>query len=317
MADEPTPPHASRSGRQQTLWAYAMLVLVMAFWAGNSVVARAVRSDIPPFTLALLRWSGAFAVLAPFALPKVLAQRAAIVRAWRPVLLLGGLGVASFNAFLYSGLRHTTASNALLLQAAIPALVLLADRILFRVRPGLPAVAGVLLSMAGVALIVLRGDPAALVDARFNLGDVLVLGGVVCWALYTSLLRLRPALHPLSFLAATFAVGIVAMAPLAAGEWAAGERIHWTAQTALATAYVAVLPSVVSYALFNTAVARLGAGPAGQAINLLPVFGALFAAALLGEPLLPYHFAGMALVLVGIVLPASAAAGFRRGRSSC
>jgi len=307
------PAEPNQAARAQVVWAYAMLVLVMLFWAGNSIVARAVRADIPPFTLALIRWCGAFLVLAPFALPRVLAERAAIVRAWRPVLLLGVLGVASFNAFLYSGLRHTTASNALLLQAAIPALVLLADRLAFRTRPGLPAVAGVLLSMAGVVLIVLHGDPAALFHTGFNRGDVMVLAGVVCWALYTSLLRLRPALHPLSFLAATFAVGIVAMAPFAIGEWAAGERIHWTPQTALAAAYVAVLPSVVAYALFNTAVTRLGAGPAGQAINLLPVFGALFAAALLGERLAPYHVSGMALVLVGIALPAFAAA--RAGRA--
>ena len=304
-----TPPAAG--ARQGVAAAYAMLALVMAFWAGNSIVARAVREDIPPFTLALLRWTLALAVLAPFALRHVRAERRTILAAWRPILLLGLLGVGCFNAFLYSGLAHTTAANAMLLQAAIPALVLCADRAIFRLRPTAVAVAGVLLSMAGVVYIVARGDPVALARTGLNLGDLLVLGGVLAWALYTSLLRTRPKLHPMSFLAATFAVGAVAMVPLAAMEWATGRTIAWSLQAGLAVAYVAVLPSVIAYALFNAAVARLGAGPAGQAINLMPLFGALLASLLLGEPLHGYHFAGMALVMLGVGV--TAAGMLRRG----
>jgi drug/metabolite transporter (DMT)-like permease len=288
--------------------AYAMLALVMALWAGNSIVARAVRDQIPPFTLTLLRWVGALIVLTPFAMHRLRAEWRLILRAWRPILLLGVLGVAAFNALLYSGLRFTTASNALLLQAGIPALVLCADLVLFRNRPHVLTIVGVLLSMAGVALIVLQGNPATLGRSAFNRGDLLVLAGVFCWAMYTSLLRTRPALHPLSFLAATFAVGAVALLPLAAGEWALGGRMQWTLESGLAVGYVSIFPSVVAYALFNAAVGTLGAGPAGQAINLMPLFGALLAAVLLGEPLHPYHFAGMVLVLLGIAVPAAAPA---------
>lgn len=284
--------------------ASAMLALVMALWAGNSIVGRAVRDAIPPFTLAFLRWSVALAILTPFALRHVAAERRQILQAWRPILMLGILGVACFNAFLYSGLRETTATNAMLLQAAIPGLVLAADFALFRVAPSLKAVAGVLLSVAGVAFIVLRGDPMALARTGFNRGDLLVLGGVFSWALYTSLLRLRPRLHPLSFLAATFAIGAAAMLPLAALEQASGAHVAWSPRTLLAIGYVALLPSVVAYGLFNLAVARLGAGRAGQAINLMPLFGALLASLLLGEALHGYHFAGMALVLGGIAIGA-------------
>lgn len=289
--------------RPQTA-AYAMLALVMLLWAGNSIVGRAVRDDIPPLFLALLRWTGALLVIAPFAARHIAADRAIIARHWPAILLLGLLGVAAFNAFLYSGLRYTTASNGMLLQAAIPALVLLVDFLIFRARAGLGAIAGVALSTLGVVVIVLQGHLTALSQVAFNHGDALILCGVVAWALYTSLLRLRPQLHALSFLGLTFAIGVVTMAPLAAAEWHDIAAMAWTPGVIAAILYVALLPSVIAYALFNAAVATLGPASAGQAITLMPLFGALLAALTLGEQLHGHHFAGMALILGGIVVSA-------------
>src|SRR5262245_52723268 len=117
----------------------------MLLWSGNMIVGRAVSGHVPPFTLALIRWTGAFCVLLPFAIRHVIADRAVLIRAWRPILLLGLTGVASFNAFIYSGLRYTTATSSILLQAGIPPLVLLIDCLLFKVRSTFWQVIGVLL----------------------------------------------------------------------------------------------------------------------------------------------------------------------------
>ncbi|SOB80618.1 EamA-like transporter family protein [Sphingomonas guangdongensis] len=282
--------------------AYAMLACVMLFWAGNAVAGRALRDAVPPFTLSLLRWAGALALLLPFAWAHLRADRAGLRAHWRRLLLLGLVGVASFNAFNYLGLHYTTASNALLLGALSPACVLAADRVLFGVRPAPVALIGVAIAVAGVVVIVFRGDPAAVAGLRLGRGDLLILIGILLWAVYTSLLRTKPAIHPFSFLAATFAVAVAAMLPLAAWEWAAGERVHLTAGALAGIAYVAVLPSLVAYHLFNQAVATVGPGRAGQAINLLPLFGALLAAALLGEQLHGYHIAGMLLILAGLAI---------------
>lgn len=281
---------------------YAMLMIVLLLWAGNSIVGRAVRDVIPPFSLAFFRWTGALALLLPFAWPKIRADWPVIRVRWPIILLLGACGVGAFNALLYSGLRETTASNALLIQAAIPALVLALDFAIFRNRPHRAQLIGVAVAAAGVAIIIFEADPAALLALRFGRGDLLVLGGVIAWALYTTLLRLRPPINPLAFLALTFMVGVAAMLPGALLEWQ-----QFTIRPSLTVfggvAYVAVLPSLVAYQLFNRAVAEIGAADAGQVLSLQPLMGALMAAALLGEILHFYHFAGMALILTGIAIP--------------
>lgn len=293
------------AARRQWL-SFAVLALVMLLWSGNAIVGRAVRDEVPPLTLAFVRWAGALLVVLPFAWRHVCADRAALWRHWKVVLLLGAIGVACFNGLLYAGLRHTTATNALLLQAAIPALVLVFDRTIFGLRSTSRHGVGVILSSLGVLAIITQGVPEALLHLHFGKGELLILAAVVAWSLYTSLLKLRPAIHPLSFLVATFAIAAVAMAPLAAREWWSGEVLVWSPLSFGAMAYVALLPSVVAYGLYNAAVAEVGAARAGQAITLMPLFGALLAALLLDEALLGFHFLGMALILAGIVVSATA-----------
>ncbi|VWX48412.1 DMT family transporter [Novosphingobium sp. 9U] len=287
--------------RSPALSAYAALALTMLFWAGNSIVGRAVRGDIPPFTLAFGRWTLALLVLTPFAMRSVAADWPLVRRGWRPILFLGLVGVAAFNGFLYSGLRYTSASNGLLLQALIPGMVLLIGVSVFRdkARPG--QVLGVLLSTFGVTVIVFRGDIGTVLRLGLGPGDGLVLCGCVAWAIYTACLRLRPDIRPVTFLFATFCVGAAAMAPFSVRELAT-VRIVWTPKVVAAFGYVAIFPSLCAYLLYNGAVARLGSGPAGQMISLMPLFGSLLAAQLLEEQLHPYHALGMAMILGGIVL---------------
>lgn len=304
-----TPGGDAGAARRQWL-SFAALALVMLLWAGNSIVGRAVRDDVPPFTLAFLRWVGALLAVLPFAWRHVMADRQLLARHWQIVLTLGLVGVAAFNGLLYSGLRYTTATNALLLQAAIPALVLLFDRAIFGLRATPWQILGVTISTLGVLVIITRGLPEALLGLAFGTGEVMILTAVVAWSLYTSLLKRRPAVHPLSFLIVTFAIAALAMAPLAAHEWQEGQRIVWGPLALGSIAYVALLPSAVAYGLYNAAVADLGAGRAGQAITLMPLLGALLAAALLDEALLGFHLLGMILILAGIVV-----SNLRRGRA--
>lgn len=294
---------AGRAGMARRLWKAPALLLsiTITFWAGNSIVGRAVRDTIPPFTLAAFRWSGAALLLLPFALPHMRQDWPLLRASWPIVLLLGLLGVAAFNGLLYTALHHTTATNGLLIQSSIPAIILLIEALLLRRRPGWLRVSAVALSIAGVAVIISKGSLTTLLHIGLGRGDLLVLAASASWAVYTLLLSRRPALHPLSFLLATFVVGIAAMAPLAAHELATGQRIVWSPGAVGAIVYVAIFPSLIAYVCYTRAVELAGPGLAGQYINAMPLVGAVLAALLLNEALEGHHLFGMALILGGIL----------------
>ena len=281
---------------------YALLMLVLLLWGGNNIVGRAIRYDIPPFSLAFFRWTGAAALILPFAWRGIRDDWPTVRREWRRILLLGVVGVGSFNAFLYSGLRHTTATNAGLITALPPALVLMLNFAFFRVRPSVAQVIGVTIAAIGVGIIVFRADPAAVAALRFGFGDALVLCGAVVWSAYTVLLRLAPRIRSLSFLALTFLIGSAMMLTPATLEWQ-HVPLHFTPHALAGIAYVAIFPSIIAYSLFNMAVREIGAPATSQVTSLQPLSGALLAVMLLGEPLHGYHFAGMVLIVIGIGIP--------------
>jgi drug/metabolite transporter (DMT)-like permease len=134
--------------------AWTLLVLTNLFWAGNIVIGRAVAGHVPPVTLAYWRWTGAFLVAFGFAWPHLKRDWPELLRHWPMLLLLAATGIATYNTMSYIGLQYTTALNALLLQSAMPVIVLLWDFGLFGARPSLWQTLGVALSLLGVLAIV-------------------------------------------------------------------------------------------------------------------------------------------------------------------
>ncbi|MGD9665197.1 MAG: DMT family transporter [Novosphingobium sp.] len=281
---------------------YALLVLTMLFWAGNSIVGRAMRDDIPPLTLTWIRWVGSATVLMPFALRQAWAERAEIRKGWPALLLLGLTGMCIFNSLLYTGLHYTTASNALLMQAMIPALVLMLGALFFGDRTPVLRIVGVGLSTVGVGFIVFKGSLEAVLGLHLGPGDLLILGACVVWAIYTLCLRLAPPIAPMSLLLVTVLIGVIGTAPLAWTERAQIAEIVLTPEVIGACLYVSIFPSALSYLFYNAAVVRIGPGATGQTIALMPLFGAWLAVFLLGEKLYAFHVVGMALIFVGIAL---------------
>lgn len=285
-----------------------LLVPPPLFWAGNFIVGRAMRGEVPPLSLSFWRWVVALACILPFAW-RPLRRDAPLYWAhrWR-VLRISLAGVVAFTALVYVGLQWTAAANGLLLNSFIPILILLFGALFFG-QPLLPRqVFGLALSFSGVLAIVLRGDWARLAALDVSPGDLLVFAAMICWAFYTLWLRgIPPEVDRVGLMAVQALVGLCVLGPLCLIERGFGFAPTWSGESLAALAYLGVFPSVLAYLLYNIGVARVGAARAGLFIHLIPVFGSVLAVAFLHESLHPYHALGIAAILGGIACAVAAA----------
>ncbi len=287
--------------RQRTL-STLLLLVAAASWGGNWVAARAITPEVPPFALSFWRWAIASALLLPFAAAQLREDAPLIGRHLPALIAFGVIGAGGFTLLGYWGVRYTTAVNATLLNSSLPLFVVPLSWWLLKLTVSGRQLAGLALSLAGVACIISLGELQTLARPSLNPGDLLLLGGALLWAIYTVLLKWRPPLRPLSFLFTIVAAAAVFSLPFYLWEISAGGAMALSPRTIAAIGYLAVFPSIVAYICWNHAVAVVGPNVAGFFNPVIPVFGTLFAVTLLGEPFQPYHLARFALVLGGVVL---------------
>jgi drug/metabolite transporter (DMT)-like permease len=285
----------------------ALLTLPPLLWAGNAVVGRVVNQMVPPITLNFLRWALAFLILLPLAAP-VLRPSSALWPSWRRFAVLGLLGVGCYNALQYLALKTSTPLNVTLVAASVPIWMLIVGALFFGQRVSGRQVAGAVLSIAGVLVVLGRGDWQLLAQVRLVPGDFYVLLATAAWAVYSWLL-IKPGDPPeirgdwAAFLMAQLVFGLGWSALFAGGEWALEDaHIQWSWPLAAALAYVAIFPAIVAYRCWGLGVQRVGPSIAGFFSNLTPLFAAVMSAAFLGELPHVYHAVAFALIVGGIVV---------------
>ncbi|SAI70978.1 membrane protein [Bordetella ansorpii] len=295
------------TGRKADTGGWLILLVPPLFWAGNFIVGRAIRDDVPPMMLAFARHVVAFACLLPFGLP-------AIRRDWRRYWELRWLlvrtaisGLTLFSALVYVGLHYTTAANGQLLNSTIPVLVLLLAALFFGQKLVARQVLGLALSCAGVLTIITHGNLQDLLSLSFSQGDLIVFGAMASFALFSLWLRAVPAdLSRIGMLSIQLGITVAAMLPFAVIEYLSGARTNWSGTTVAAILYVGIVASLLANLLYAIGVARIGPAKASLFIHLLPVYGSLMAVGFLGEALHPYHAVGISVIIAGLALSRTA-----------
>lgn len=283
--------------------AYLLLTLAMLFWAGNWVIGRALRDAVEPVALNLARWAIAVLVLAPFALPALRGKGALLRRHAGILALLSLTGVALFHAMVYVGLKTTTTVNAILLNSSLPLFILACSWILEREKSTPRQVGGMLLSFAGILVILSRGELQGLRQFDAHAGDLWILLAMPIWGVYSVLLKRRPPeLGGVSLLFVLALGGALLLAPAAALEAAYAPPRRLSAEAAAGVLYIGLFASVLAFICWNRGVAIVGANKAGFTLHLLPVFGTLLAIVFLGESFQPFHAAGIATILAGVLV---------------
>lgn len=283
-----------------------LLTVAPLLWAGNAVVGRLVSGLVPPMTLNFLRWALAFALLLPLA-AGVLRRGSGLWSHWRRYAVLGLLGVGCYNALQYLALKTSTPLNVTLVAASSPVWMLGIGALFFGQRVSARQLLGAVLSIAGVLVVLSRGDWAQLLAVRLVPGDVYVLIATAAWAVYSWLL-VRPGDAPdvraswATFLMAQIVFGLAWSGLFAAGEWALTDAaVHWGWPLACALLFIAIGPAIIAYRCWGMGVQRAGPNVAGFFANLTPLFAAMMSAAFLHELPRLYHGIAFALIVGGIV----------------
>ncbi|MCE9660406.1 MAG: DMT family transporter [Burkholderiales bacterium] len=297
------PPTASRrfafalsSGTRASL----ALAAAALFWSGAFIAGRALRNDVDPAMLTLLRWSLAFLAFIPFVGAKAWRCRAVLAREWRLIVGLGVTGLAAFHTLTNLAMHTTTALNAILMLSLVPATILIGGALSGTGRPSRMQWAGTAISLVGACILITHGSLAALLGLDLVRGDLWMIVSVLLWTAYSLLLRRRPAdLPPDVALMASIVPAIAVLLPVALAT--GGARLPAPTPFVIgAILYIAVFASLIAFSLWAYGVAAIGPERAGQYVHLMPVFGAVLSTLLLGERVVAAQLVGAAFVFAGL-----------------
>ncbi|WP_196782544.1 DMT family transporter [Chromobacterium paludis] len=284
---------------------YLQLALVSAIWGGTFIAGRLLAGGVPPLLAASLRFGIASLTLLAFlaATRTPLARPSA--RQALQLLLLGGFGIFGYNLCFFYGLQLVSAARASLIVALNPAMIALASWLLLKEALPPLKLAGVALCLAGAGLVIVGKSGGALAGMHPWLGDLLILGCVGSWVVYSVASRgLSRSLGPLQTVTWSILLGTAMLCAatwiLGAADLAAIARLRPAQWASLL--YLGALGSALAYIWYYDGIQKIGPTRSGAFIALNPLTAVLLGAALLGERLTPGMMMGGALAILGIVL---------------
>jgi drug/metabolite transporter (DMT)-like permease len=266
-------------------------------WGFSFVVIKTTMHEIPPLTLAFLRFFFASLIVWP-----LLVQQkgwTTIAPADRlPFFLLGFFGVTTYFAFENYGLKYTSASHGALIIATIPLATEIYGIVHQRLAVKPMLIAASLTALAGVFLLVGSGGESS----ASPYGDLLMFGAVASWVAYSSLAAKLISRYPQLFVTfAIMVIGAVTLLPGALGEWLMVPYPFPSGGAWLGVAFLTIFCSVLGYHCWNLAIARLGVGMTSNLLYVMPLLGVSSGVLLLNEPLTPQILWGSLLIIGGVI----------------
>lgn len=281
-----------------------LLLLATVLWGGNFVIGRAVSGDIPPITLALFRWTVALFVFYPIIAKKLKNDWPKLKQNYKAVIIMAVTGVAAFNTLVYIGVQHTTSINASLMNSTTPIMIYILSFIFLKDRLNWKQIFGTFISLIGVLFILTGGSIEQLLSMQFNKGDLIVLIAVLCWAIYSIVVKRNAGKLPgdTTFFA-TIVLGIIILLPFASYElMTTSTTINWSVSTILAILYVGTFASIVAFLSWNKGVIAIGANRASIFLNFIPLFATLFAVLFINETPVITQLIGGVAIIIGVLI---------------
>ena len=288
----------------QNTKAYFMLVCATLFWAGNFMVGKfAFFSNVPPMSLVFFRWSLVWLLLLPFTYKEIIKYKEVIFKNLPLLLFLALTSVGLFNSFTYLSLVYTQVINASLFNTAIPAIIILLCFIFKIEKTNKYQILGLIISVLGILSIITKLNLEILLSLSFNKGDLIMIGGVISWGLYSSFLKKKKFTLPLlSLVHVLCTFGLIFIFPQFMFEFSQGQRINFNIELIYILIFLALFPSIGSYYCWAGAVSIIGANRAGIFLSLIPLFSTIMAIFFYNEQFKFFHLIGAILIIIGLFL---------------
>ena len=281
-----------------------MLVFATLFWAGNFIVGKiAFLENVPPFSLTFFRWLLVWLILIPFTYKEFFYLKKIIFQNISLLFFLGLTSVGLFNSFIYNALNFTQVINASLFNAVIPAAIILFCFLFKLDQTNKYQLMGLILTIFGILSIITKLDLNILLTLNFNKGDLLMIGAVITWGIYSAFLKKKKfEVSLLTFVHILCTFGLLALIPQFLYEFMQGQTVTVNSTFIYSILYLAIFPSIGSYYCWAGAVSIIGANRAGIFLSLIPLFSAIMAILFFHEKFQFYHFIGSILTLFGLFL---------------
>lgn len=278
---------------------WLLLVATTLFWAGNYVFGKYVLTEITPLWITFSRWLLALLFLFPIAYFLEKPKWQMVKKAWLALISMGVLGIIGYNMVLYSALEYTSSTNAALVSALNPAVIVLFSVFLLREKITRLQTLGIVVSLIGTLVVITQGNLSQILQKQYNKGDILMLAAVVVWTLYSIIGRRLTTIPPITATAVSALFATLIMAPFAIAQGIDVTKISPLALTGIL--YMAIFPSVLSFVFWNMSVRAIGISQAGIFLNLIPVFTAIISG-VLGVRITGTQVVGGSLVFMGVYL---------------
>ena len=284
--------------------AYFMLVCATLFWACNFMIGKFAHfTNIPPMTLVFFRWLLVWLILLPFTYGEIIKSKDIILKNLPLLLFLSLTSVGLFNSFTYLALVHTQVINASLFNTAIPAIIILICFLLKIEKTNKFQILGLVLSTLGILSIITKLDLEIISSLNFNKGDLIMIGGVITWGLYSSFLKKKNFFIPLLTLVHVLCTfGLIFILPQFLYELYTGQVIKFDLNLFYILIFLALFPSIGSYYCWAGAVSIIGANRAGIFLSLIPLFSTILAISFYDEKFQLFHLIGAILIILGLFL---------------
>ncbi len=277
------------------------------------MAGRIVSRDAGPFSAAFLRFIVASVFLLGFLLESIrrkstpreaaIGESVSDAKTLFLLLLLGLTGVFAYNVFFFSGLKTVTASRASLIIAANPAFIALFSTLLFNEELGFMRAAGILISIAGAAVVISKGSLSVLLQGRLGVGEFYILGCVASWVSYSLLgkkaLRNVP---PLTAVTCACVMGTLCLIAPALNEGILSQIATYSISVWLGIFYLGFFGTALGFIWYYEGILAIGASRAGIFINIVPVSSVILAFFLLNESIDTSVLIGAGLVITGVYI---------------